>query len=32
MNTEVYHSGINLSRKVDRIHIVGCVNVDDENN
>ena len=31
MNTEVHHSGINLSRKVDRIHIVGCVNVDDEN-
>jgi hypothetical protein len=32
MNTEVYHSGINLSRKVSRIHIVGCINVDDENN
>jgi hypothetical protein len=28
MNTEVNHSGINLSRKVERIHIVGCVNVD----
>jgi hypothetical protein len=31
MNTEVHHSGINLSRKVDRIHIVGCIDVDDEN-
>ena len=28
MNTEVYHSGVNLSRKVERIHIVGCINVD----
>ena len=29
MNTEVYHSGINLSMDVDRCHIVGCVNVDE---
>ena len=28
MNTEVMHSGVNLSRKVERLHIVGCVNVD----
>lgn len=28
MNTEVYHTGINLSMDVDRCHIVGCVNVD----
>ncbi len=30
MNTEVFHSGINLSRKVSRIHIVGCVDVDED--
>ena len=29
MNTEVYHSGVNLSRTVERLHIVGCVNVDE---
>lgn len=30
MNTEVYHTGINISKNVSRIHIVGCVNVDED--
>ena len=30
MNTEVYHTGINISKNVGRIHIVGCVNVDED--
>ena len=30
MDTEVMHSGINLSKKVERLHIVGCIDVDSE--